>query len=208
MFAHVVTTREPLETASSSLLAGVVHRLVAPTSVQRLRELGGELANAVSTDLGDDDVLGLVELRLRGGTALECLAPRRSPADSGITLTMLERARGASTATAGARCHVRPVPAATVAPPLAVIRLAQRYGWRGFAAGAAATLALAVATVLLLAWRWPRARRPASIWPPLPGPDSGDVVWSGRPQSQQPPAPDQPAPAPEPERPPTRARDS
>ena len=192
-FAHVATSQEPLELASVSLLGGVVHRLLQPTSVERMRAIGSSLAGAASTDLSDADMLGLVELRLRGGTALQCLVPRRSSLTAPPAVDVLARAAGDRPATAGGGCRMRSIPSAAVTPPLVVVRLAQRYGWSGFAAGSGAALLLAVACAGLLWWRWPRQRRQVSIWPPLQVPaDGADVVWS-----QQPPAAaDSPAPTP------------
>jgi anionic cell wall polymer biosynthesis LytR-Cps2A-Psr (LCP) family protein len=192
-FAHVATTEEPLEAASAALLAGIVHRLLQPTSVARARQVGSALAAAASTDLTDADVIGLVDLRLRGGTALQCLVPRRTALAPPAAASVLARADGRRPPLAGGGCSVRSVDAAAVTPPLEVVRLAQRYGWAGFAAGSLVCLLLAAAAAALLAWRWPRPRRQASIWRPLSVPQPGDdVVWWAR----RPPAAELSAPPP------------
>ena len=191
-FAHVATSQEPLELASVSLLAA---SFTGCCSRPRSSGCGQSAARwpAPPRPISATPTCW-------GWSSCGCAAARRCSAWFPAALAtappavdVLARAAGDRPATAGGGCRMRSIPSAAVTPPLVVVRLAQRYGWSGFAAGSGAALLLAVACAGLLWWRWPRQRRQVSIWPPLQVPaDGADVVWS-----QQPPAAaDSPAPTP------------
>ncbi len=78
-YVEAATTREQLERASEAVLAGIVHKVLAPAGFQRMQTMGAGLADSAATDLTDADVVGLVELRLRGGAALQGRVPRYTP---------------------------------------------------------------------------------------------------------------------------------
>jgi hypothetical protein len=71
--------------------------------------------------------------------------------------------------TPGPPCRAHHVDGAQLAPPVAVIRVVQHYGWRLFAAAALLLMLLAtIATVVLVA-RWRKVNRtpPKGALPPL-----------------------------------------
>src|SRR4051812_9617527 len=70
-YVQAATTREDIEAASDAVLAGIVQKVLAPSGFQRMQTMGGVLAHSASTDLTDADVVGLVELRLRGGSVIQ-----------------------------------------------------------------------------------------------------------------------------------------
>ncbi|HET7428803.1 MAG TPA: hypothetical protein VFJ66_05080, partial [Gaiellales bacterium] len=205
LYVQAATTQEPLEAASSALLAALVHALLQPTGFDQLQSVGGAFADATSTDLGPSDVLGLVDLRLRGGDVVQCRLPR------GQELTAWKPAVDAvmgNSDTIAPPCHRRPLESTGAAPPVAVVRVVQHYGWQLFLGGAVALGALAALVAILLATLWPGRRKPAPTreeWTPL-GPQNGEVVWSGRGNQTGPPVvdlsrrPDEAAPAAEGER--------
>jgi hypothetical protein len=201
LYVQAATTEEPLEANSSSLLSALVHALLQPTGFDQLQSVSGAFAHATSTDLRPSDVLGLVDLRLRGGTVVQCRLPRRQ--ELSAWRPAVDAVLGDSTVIQRP-CHQRPLTSSGAAPPVAVVRVVQHYGWHLFMAGAIALGALAALVAVLLAARWPgRTRRGPreSAWAPLT-PPSGDVVWSGQ---GAPPVVDltrDNAPEPEPEPPP------
>jgi hypothetical protein len=179
LYLKAVTTRESLEAGSAALLSAVVHALLQPTGFDQLQSIGAVFAHAASTDLRPSDVLGLVDLRLRGGSVVRCRLPRAQPISawgSAIDATL-----GVSTAIP-AQCHRKILQSSGVTPPIAVVKIVQHYGWRLFMAAAIAFGALAALMAGLLAARWPgrrrRTKRRVARTPVTP--QSGDVVWSGR----------------------------
>jgi len=179
LYIQAATTQEPLEAASSALLSSLVHALLQPTGFDQLQSVGGAFADATSTDLGPSDVLGLVDLRLRGGSVVQCRLPRQQQ------LTAWRPALAAVLGTSGTiskPCHQRRLQSAGGAPPVAVVRVVQHYGWQLFMGGAIALGALSALIAVLLAARWPGRGTKAperETWTPA-GPPSGDVVWSGQ----------------------------
>jgi hypothetical protein len=189
LYVQAATTQEPLETASSTLLAALVHALLQPTGFDQLQSIGGAFADATSTDLGPSDVLGLVDLRLRGGSAVQCRLPRGQQLTAWRAL--VAAALGESS-TVPLPCHRRPLQPSGAAPPVAVVRVVQHYGWHLFMGGAIALCALAALIAGLLAALWPGRRnrpRPREDWTPR-RPQHGDVVWSGRGEGAGPPVVD------------------
>jgi hypothetical protein len=179
LYVQAATTQEPLEAASSALLSSLVHALLQPTGFDQLQSVGGAFADATSTDLGPSDVLGLVDLRLRGGSVVQCRLPRQQQLTA--WRPALDAAIGDSS-DISKPCHRRPLESSGGAPPVAVVRVVQHYGWQLFMGGAVALGALAALIAVLLAARWPGRRRPAphrESWAPL-GSSNGDVVWSGQ----------------------------
>ena len=178
LYVQAATTQEPLESASSSLLSALVHALLQPTGFDQLQSVGGAFADATSTDLKPSDVLGLVDLRLRGGDVVQCRLPRRQELNA--WRPAVDAILGSSAT--GGPCHRRPLESSGAAPPVAIVRVVQHYGWQLFMGGAIALGALAALVAFLLASMWPGRRKPARTreeWAPL-GPQHGDVVWSGR----------------------------
>ncbi len=179
LYLKAVTTRESLEAGSAALLSAVVHALLQPTGFDQLQSIGAVFAHAASTDLRPSDVLGLVDLRLRGGSVVRCRLPRAqqiSAWGSAVDATL-----GVSTAIP-AQCHRKILQSSGVAPPIAVVKIVQHYGWRLFMVGAIAFGALSALLAGLLAARWPGRRRRTerrTAWTPAT-PQSSDVVWSGR----------------------------
>ena len=174
LYVQAATTQEHLETASAALLAGVVRGMVSDVPIGRVRSIADAMAGSVSSDLSDADVLGLVEMRLRGGELLQCRAFRREPLTEATNHQAIQRFLGVPGATGG-RCTSRHVDATTGAPPTAVVNVVRHYGWKLFAALSAVLAALALIAAGVLAARWPRpARRPqATPPPPLSWPPSG-----------------------------------
>jgi hypothetical protein len=174
LYVAAATTNENLEAASEALLAGVVRGMVSDVPVGRIRSIADAMAGSVSTDLSQADVLGLVEMRLRGGELLQCRAFRRAALTEAGNEQAIQRFLGVPGATGG-RCTARRVNATTGAPPTVIVNAVRHYGWKLFAALAVMLAALALTAGGVLASHWPRpARRPqASPPPPLTWPPSG-----------------------------------
>lgn len=186
LYLKAVTTRESLEAGSAALLSAVVHALLQPTGFDQLQSIGTVFAHAASTDLRPADVLGLVDLRLRGGSVVRCRLPRAQQISAWGSI--IDATLGNSTAIP-AQCHRKTLQSSGAAPPVVVVKLVQHYGWHLFMGAAIACGALSALIAGLLAARWPRSRRrtkrrtartPAT-------PQSGDVVWSGRGGHARPP---------------------
>jgi hypothetical protein len=110
---------------------------------------------------------------------VQCRIPRRQQLTAWGSA--LDDAFGDS-ATISRPCHRRPLESSGSAPPVAVVRVVQHYGWQLFMGGAIALGAIAALIAVLLAARWPGRRKPATpreTWAPA-SPGNGDVVWSGR----------------------------
>ncbi len=167
LYVQAATTNENLETASEALLAGVVRGMVSDVPIGRVRSIADAMAGSVSSDLSDSDVLGLVEMRLRGGELLQCRAFRREPLTQATNRQSIDRFLGVAGATGG-RCTSRHVAATTGAPPTAVVNVVRHYGWKLFAAIAVILAALALIAAGVLATRWPRRARQPSPTPPPP----------------------------------------
>jgi hypothetical protein len=156
-YVQAATTREQLETASDAVLAGIVQKVLAPAGFQRLETMGGVLASSASTDLTDADVVGLVELRLRGGSALQCHVPRHTPlAQHRATVDQFL----GNAATPGAPCRAHHVDSAQLAPPVTVVRVVQHYGWRLFVGAAVLMMLLAMIATVVLVVRGPKVGAP------------------------------------------------
>jgi hypothetical protein len=171
LYVSAATTRNALEDSSSSVLSAIVQRLLEPAGVDRLQSIGGVLAKTVSTDLSDADVLGFVDLRLRGGVALQCQLPKQTTLATLRSRSAVEQFLGkASTFTTP--CGAHNVKATSITPPVTIVKIVQHYGWHLFALASAVLAALAVAAASFLVMRWPRARAPEGGLPPLstPGP--------------------------------------
>ena len=181
LYLRAVTTRDSLEAGSAALLSAVVHALLQPTGFGQLQSIGTVFAHAASTDLRPSDVLGLVDLRLRGGSVVRCRLPHGQ--QIGAWASAVDATLGNSTAIP-AQCHRKTLQSSGAAPPVAVVKIVQHYGWRLFMGAAIACAALSALIAGLLAARWPgrrrrRKRRTARTTRPAT-PQSGDVVWSGR----------------------------
>ena len=165
-YIQSATTREELEKASEAVLAGIVHKVLRPAGFRRMQTIGGVLAHSVATDLTGADVVGLVELRLRGGATYQCQVPRHSPI-GGYRATV-DQFLGKATSP-DAACRVNHVDSAQLAPPVTVVRAIQRYGWHLFAVAALLLMLVAAIVAVLLVVRWPKAGRPPpkGILPPL-----------------------------------------
>jgi hypothetical protein len=165
-YIQAATTREELEKASEAVLAGIVHKVLRPAGFRRMQTIGGVLAHSVATDLTGADVVGLVELRLRGGATYQCQVPRHSPI-GGYRATV-DQFLGKATSP-DAACRVNHVDSAQLAPPVTVVRAIQRYGWHLFAVAALLLMLVAAIVAVLLVVRWPKAGRPPpkGILPPL-----------------------------------------
>jgi cell envelope-related transcriptional attenuator-like protein len=174
LYVEAATTNEHLETASAALLAGVVRGMVTDVPVGRIRGIADAMAGSVSSDLSDADVLGLVEMRLRGGELLQCRAFRGEPLTEAANQQAIERFLGVPGATGG-RCTARHVNATTGAPPTAIVNVVRHYGWKlfGVLALMLSTFALVAAGVLVTHWPRPVRRPQASPPPPLTWPPSG-----------------------------------
>jgi hypothetical protein len=156
-YVEAATTREQLETASDAVLAGIVQKVLAPAGFQRMETMGGVLASSASTDLTDADVVGLVELRLRGGAALQCQVPRHTSI-AGQRATVNQFLGKA--ANPGSPCRAHHVDGAQLAPPVAVVRVVQHYGWRLFVASALLMMLLAMIATVVLLVRGPKVDAP------------------------------------------------
>ena len=106
----------------------------------------GFLANSMAliADGGHNlsDVLGLVEMRLRGGELLQCRALRREALTGAVNEQAIQRFLGVRGATGG-RCTARRVSPTTGAPPTVIVNAVRHYGWKLFAALAVVLGALA-----------------------------------------------------------------
>lgn len=198
VYVHAVTTRRSLESGNDAVLTGILRATVASTQVQRLRSIGSALAGATSTDLTAADVIGLVDLRLQGGEALECRLTSPGRLSDPSARSVLDQVLGKTTAVAPP-CHARQLSAATFAPPAAVVRAVQRYGWKLFAGAALALALLAAATAVMLTLRRPQTSSTPRLapWPPASTPLSRinhDVVWA-RPDAPAAASPPPTAPA-------------
>ncbi len=168
-YVEAATTREQLEAASVAVLTGIVQKVLAPAGFQRMQAMGAALAGSAATDLTDADVVGLVELRLRGGTAVQCQVPRHTPIAE--QQARVDQFLGKA-ATPGAPCRTHHVDGAALAPPVTVVRVVQHYGWHLFVAAALLLLLLATIAAVVLATRWPKIDQnpPRGAMPPLPRP--------------------------------------
>jgi hypothetical protein len=148
-------TGDALGRAGLDVLRGIVQRLLQPASLGTLQVTGTALANSTATDLSDADVVGLVYLRLDGGTARECALPPRASLTSELGDSIISTFRGAPGATSGL-CTSHPIDRQVILPPKSVVRLVQRFGWGAFVAAAGLMLAimLLLGSALIL-----RARR-------------------------------------------------
>ena len=151
-------TGNALGQAGVMVLKGIVHRVLEPSSVGSLQTTGTALASSTATDLSDADVVGLVYLRLDGGTGMECgLPPRQELTSSSGSATVRAFLGRNAGQTSAAGCTARPIASKVFLPPKDVVKLVQRFGWGAFlaAAGLMLALMLAVGSVLIL-----RSRRP------------------------------------------------
>jgi hypothetical protein len=171
---------EPLENASMAILGGTFKELLRPNSLGTLEAAGSALASSASTDLTDADVLGLAYLRVNGGTALQCHLQRKVDLTSTQATSVLAQFLGAEPPSAG--CTPRPFAGRTLAPPKALVRVLQNFGWRAFAfgSGLALLLMLLIGAALMTVGRGARQTAAARLpMIPRPGaPPSPDVVWN------------------------------
>jgi hypothetical protein len=170
---------EPLENASMAVLGGIFKELLRPNSLGTLDAAGSALASSASTDLTDADVLGLAYLRVNGGTALQCHLQRKVDLTSTHGTSVLAQFLGARQP--GAGCVPSSFAGRTLAPPKALVRVLQSFGWRAFAfgSGLAVLLMLLIGAALMMAGRRPQRTAPARL-PTIPRPSaspSPDVVW-------------------------------
>jgi hypothetical protein len=170
---------EPLENASMAVLGGTFKELLRPNSLGTLDAAGSALASSASTDLTDADVLGLAYLRVNGGTALQCHLQRKMDLTSTHATSILAQFLGAKRPDAG--CSPSPFAGRTLAPPKALVRVIQSFGWRVFAfgSGLALLLMLLIGAALMTVVRAPQRAAPARL-PMIPRPGaspSPDVVW-------------------------------
>ena len=179
-----ILTGNALGQAGVTVLKGIVHRVLEPSSVGSLQTTGTALASSTATDLSDADVVGLVYLRLDGGTGMECGLPPRQELTSSTGSATVQAFLGQSASQASAAgCTARPIASKVFLPPKGVVKLVQRFGWGAFlaAAGLMLALMLAVGSVLIL-----RSRRspvagepvehPAVVAIPVSQQRSDDVV--------------------------------
>jgi hypothetical protein len=166
LYVHAATTNEELETASSAVLGGIVRAMVSDAPVGRIHSIADAMASSVSSDLSTADVLGLVELRLRGGVVLQCHAFRRTSLRAPAVHTAVERFLG-GTGYTGGPCSAREVSSKT-SPPEVVVNFVRHYGWKLFGGIAAILSLLALTAAGVLAARWPRTARQPQTTPPPP----------------------------------------
>lgn len=179
-------TGEALGQAGVTVLKGIVHRVLEPSSVGSLQTTGTALASSTATDLSDADVVGLVYLRLDGGTGMECgLPPREELTSSSGSATVRAFLGQSAGQTSVAGCTARPIASKVFLPPKDVVKLVQRFGWGAFlaAAGLMLALMLAVGSVLILRSRRPLVagepgEQPAVVAIPVSQQRSDDVVPS------------------------------
>jgi len=196
------------------VLKGIVHRVLEPSSVGSLQTTGTALASSTATDLTDADVIGLIYLRLEGGTGMECgFPPRQELTSSSGTATVQAFLGRNASQTSAAGCTARPIGSKVFLPPKDVVKLVQRFGWGVFlaAAGLMLALMLAVGSVLILRSRRPLVagdseEQPAVVAVPVSqqrpedvvsAPAVADTLTNGHVDGQQiePPAPTPDAPA-------------
>jgi hypothetical protein len=179
-------TGNALGQAGVTVLKGIVHRVLEPSSVGSLQTTGTALATSTATDLSDADVVGLVYLRLDGGTGMECGLPPRQELTSSTGSATLRAFLGQSPGqTSAAGCTARPIVSKVFLPPKGVVKLVQRFGWSAFlaAAGLMLALMLALGSVLILRSRRPAVagepgEQPAVVAVPVSQQRSEDVVSS------------------------------
>src|SRR4051794_13928610 len=163
-----ILTGDALGQAGGTVLKGIVHRGLEPSSVGSLQTTGTALATSTATDLTDADVVGLVYLRLDGGTGMECGLPPREELTSSTGSATVQAFLGQSPGqTSAGGCRARPIASKVFLPPKSVVKLVQRFCWGAFlvAAGLMLALMLAVGSVLIL-----RSRRPAIVGESVEGP--------------------------------------
>jgi hypothetical protein len=152
-FVQASTSRESLGPAENAALVGIVHAILAPTGVSQLEATGKALAQATATDLTTADVLGLVEMRVRGGQLVQCrLTGPGNLADPKLQ-AIVNQALG-RTVTKGPACQTRTLSAAAVVPPAVLVEAVQHYGWQLFVGIAILLAGLAVSLGWLLRARW------------------------------------------------------
>ena len=179
-------TGNALGQAGVTVLKGIVHRVLEPSSVGSLQTTGTALASSTATDLSDADVVGLVYLRLDGGTGMECGLPPREELTSSTGSATVRAFLGQSAGqTSASGCTARPIASKVFLPPKDVVKLVQRFGWGAFlaAAGLMLALMLAVGSVLILRSRRPLVagepgEQPAVVAIPVSQQRSDDVVPS------------------------------
>ena len=179
-------TGNALGQAGVTVLKGIVHRVLEPSSVGSLQTTGTALASSTATDLSDADVVGLVYLRLDGGTGMECGLPPREELTSSTGSATVRAFLGQSAGqTSASGCTARPIASKVFLPPKDVVKLVQRFGWGAFlaAAGLMLALMLAVGSVLILRSRRPLVagepgEQPAVVAIPVSQQRSDDVVSS------------------------------
>ena len=122
-----------------------------PASIGTIQVTGTALADSTATDLSDADVVGLVYLRLDGGTASECTMPPRTSLTSALGMSEIGQPLGTSNAPDGA-CTSHAIGRQVLLPPKEVVKLVQRFGWGAFlvAAGLMLAMMLAVGSALIL----------------------------------------------------------
>jgi cell envelope-related transcriptional attenuator-like protein len=158
-YIGAATTRESLDAAENAALIGIVHAVLAPTGVEQLEATGQALAKATATDLTTADVLGLVEMRVRGGTLVQCRLVGPGNLSDPRLQGVVDQALG-RTATQGPTCSTRHLSAAAVVPPVLLVKAAQHYGWQLFVGIAVVLAALAIILAAILKARWPSADSP------------------------------------------------
>ncbi len=152
-YVHAATTRESLDPAENAALVGIVHAVLAPSGVSQLAATGKALARATATDLTTADVLGLVDMRIRGGDLVQCrLTGPGNLADPRLQ-SVVDQALG-RVATTGPACQARTLPAATVVPPVLLVKAAQHYGWQLFVGIAVVLSAIAIVLAAILRAHW------------------------------------------------------
>lgn len=157
-YVHAATARESLDPAESAALVGIIHGILAPSSVGQLEATGKALAKATATDLTTADVLGLVEMRVRGGVIVQCRIAKAGNLGDPNLQAVVNQALG-RTPTEGPNCSARTLSAAIVVPPVLLVRAAQHYGWQLFVGIAVVLGGLAIALAAILRARWPAVAR-------------------------------------------------
>jgi hypothetical protein len=155
-YVHAATTRESLDPAENAALVGIVHAVLAPSGVGHLRSVGSALASAAATDLTPADVIGLVDMRIRGGELIDCRLTGPGNLGDPRLKAIVNQALG-RTATSDSACQARHLAAAPVVPPTIVVKAVQHYGWQLFAGLAIILGAAAILLAALLKSRWASA---------------------------------------------------
>lgn len=158
-YVGAATTRESLDQAENAALVGIVHAILAPSGVEQLQSTGQALAKATATDLSTADVLGLVEMRVRGGVIVQCRLTGPGNVTDPRLQSVVNQALG-RTPTNGTACSTRTLAAAAVVPPVLLVKAAQHYGWQLFVGIAVVLAALAIILAAILRARWPSAGSP------------------------------------------------